>query len=101
MGCEYRLYINPPLDDFEETCRTIIESGKWIQIKASFTEVAGIGVVSKDSLKDASWPHIAELHDEENGSIYLAYYSVEGRRFMDAFVEDLRVTGRKVDIEEL
>ena len=100
MGFEYRLHIDPPLTDVGAACAKVFDTTDWKQIPTSFTDIAGIGVQRGELPADPSWPHSADLHLEDGGSIYVLCHNSDGGSFMRFFVEQLEQAGHHVKVDD-
>ena len=100
MGFEYRLHIEPPLKDLLGACRRVFEVTDWCEIPSSLSEVPGIGVQLGEQPTDASWPQVADLHEEGPGSVYVLCHNNNGGLFMNALIDDLRKRGHEIAIDD-
>jgi|SaaInlStandDraft_1057018.scaffolds.fasta_scaffold108483_1 hypothetical protein len=100
MGYEYRLYIKPKLNKLEDYCLPTLRNTNWEQIQTSFIGIQGIGIKEKSTPLDSSWPQIADLTLEGNGSVYILCHTNEGTTFINHFIEVLKETGHQVKVDD-
>lgn len=100
MGYEYRLKTVPPVQDLETVCVGVFDGVSWNRIPTSYRDIPGIGVQCGRRASDPSWPHVADLHNEGGGSIFVVCHSGVGRRFLEEFVAHLEDLGYTVDVDD-
>lgn len=101
MGYEYRLHVDPPVDDLERACGDVFAETHYRRSDSSLANVpAGVGVRLDGEPVDPKWPHIADLYLEDPRTIFIVCHNRDGAIFMDALAQSLRARSYLVAIDD-
>lgn len=101
MGDEYRLHIQPSAFELIAMCDALCIGAEWQRIPTSLTEVPGVGIQVAGTDPHAAWPHIVDLSQEANGTLYVVCHTRLGYEFVRALEDLLKRQGHDVVVEEL
>ena len=101
MGAEFRLEITPPLSALDTSCDAVFAATEWQGIPTSLVDMPnGVGVQFGATPTDPSWPHVADLCCNPDGSVYAVAHCANGVQFLHALVAHLESTGHSINLDE-
>ena len=101
MGAEFRIEITPTVELLDPCCDAVFASTVWQRIPTSLVEhPTGIGVQHGAVPAVPSWPNVADICTNGDGTFYAVAHSGSGVQFLHALKEHLESSGHSVVLND-
>ena len=101
MGAEFRIEITPIVELLDSPCDAVFAGTDWQRIPTSLVEHPnGIGVQSGAVPRDPSWPHVADICANDDGTFYAVAHCTDGVHFLHALKGQLETAGHSVVLND-
>jgi len=100
MGAEFRIELSPPLGSLDAACDSVFAETQWQRTPTSLVEHAdGIGVQHGLAPAGSSWPQVADICCNDDGTFYAVAHNALGVMFLHKLKEHLEFLGHKVVLD--
>ena len=101
MGAELRIELSPTLESLDRECDAVFAATNWKRIRTSLLEHPdGIGVQHGAIPANPSWPHVADICSNGDGTFYAVAHNGLGVQFLYALKSYLESVGHTVVLND-